>query len=570
MAPFSTHPSYLDALDNIGNECIAGPYPEFFRKFASFRSKDELCTTMNDVAELESKSGGTLRQPKSVKDVTEWFMKLMQAQVPGQKWNWVAYDTPAATPWVVGTNFIMIPQLNDGDELHAGAICHLASETETYQAALVHLYCMASEVFQAQNLRHFLHGILFFQSTIEFWVIDRSGMYASEALDATQDYTQIMGTVLAFKYLTPSSLGAGDVLKKISGKTLCTFHMPDKTLFVQEKPITARDWFGDGLCCFLAHEENESRPTHLVKFKWRNLFKGKEEEIFDIMKEKNVEGVPKLLYSTKIVDTAQLRAGLRHQPYRRLLEDGSELEKGSGLARYSERTDSPFRNRTCVALVFKPICKPLSTFRDTLELLSVLRDAVQTHRTLLQTANILHRDISDGNILILEVTRKGLLIDFDIAMDLSKNTPTGNSIGGTGEFMAAGLMNKDPHTYRHDLEAFFYVLLQVITCDKGDLPENSRFQRWAVEDWDMARDARIEDMKGNGLEGLLNEWGAEYAGCKGLARQLWRLLFKDDKEIFLGTDTSVEGTNALYDGFLEAFDNTIAVLRQRAETASAE
>lgn len=173
-----------------------------------------------------------------------------------------------------------------------------------------------------------------------------------------------------------------------------------------------------------------------------NGFKGKEEEIFRVVQEKNISGTVELLHHAKLVDAAQLRAGLRHQPYRDLLPDGSDLGTGQGIQRYSERTNSPFRNRILMCLIFSPIGQPLSTFRDKAELLSVLRDAVQTHRALLQQGNILHRDISDENILIPETTRSGMLIDFDVAMDLSKDAPTGNSITGTDGSMAAGLRER--------------------------------------------------------------------------------------------------------------------------------
>lgn len=68
-------------------------------------------------------------------------------------------------------------------------------------------------------------------------------------------------------------------------------------------------------------------------------------------------------------------------------------------------------------------------------------------------------------------------------------------------------------------------------------------------------------MAADNLERLLDEWSPDYAHCKDLARELWCLLFRDKHQIFLGTDVSTEGTNALYDGFTKAFGETIAKLR---------
>lgn len=300
--------------------------------------------------------------------------------------------------------------------------------------------------------------------------------------------------------------------------------------------------------------------------KWRNSFKSKEEEIFKVVRDKGITNVASLVHHDSIRSTAELRAGLRHQACRNLLESGQESHRGRGFEKYSVQSDFSFCNRTCMCFVFTPIGLPLSTFRGPAELLVVLRDAIQAHRDLLQKANILHRDVSNGNILIDETTRRGMLIDFDVAMDLSQRTPTGKSIAGTLQYMAAGLMKKDPHTYRHDLESFFYVLLNVATWNEGRLPPGSRLMRWAADDdWEKAAETRVEDMSRQNFALLLAEWDQDFKVCKELAWALWRLLFKDGDELFWGTDTSKEATDALYDGFLGHLTRQVLIIKAKAE-----
>jgi serine/threonine protein kinase len=79
------------------------------------------------------------------------------------------------------------------------------------------------------------------------------------------------------------------------------------------------------------------------------------------------------------------------------------------------------------------------------------------HNTLLT----LHRDISYNNILLHPSGFSGFLIDFDLAIYISRQTNSGSSHRtGTYDFMAIDiLLGRSPHTALHDLESFFYVLL---------------------------------------------------------------------------------------------------------------
>jgi serine/threonine protein kinase len=84
-------------------------------------------------------------------------------------------------------------------------------------------------------------------------------------------------------------------------------------------------------------------------------------------------------------------------------------------------------------------------------------------QSLLEEGRILHRDISENNIIIAEATTegdpKGMLIDVDLAKELD-SVPSGASHRtGTMRFMAIELLQGKGHTYRHDLESFFYVFI---------------------------------------------------------------------------------------------------------------
>ncbi|KAG9217707.1 hypothetical protein CCMSSC00406_0003604 [Pleurotus cornucopiae] len=90
-------------------------------------------------------------------------------------------------------------------------------------------------------------------------------------------------------------------------------------------------------------------------------------------------------------------------------------------------------------------------------------DIVECHHAATKYGRILHRDISENNLLW---TRRangvfGVLNDWDLATPINAKCGTTNHRTGTGPFMALELLDKVPpvHLYRHDLESLFYVLI---------------------------------------------------------------------------------------------------------------
>ena len=69
-------------------------------------------------------------------------------------------------------------------------------------------------------------------------------------------------------------------------------------------------------------------------------------------------------------------------------------------------------------------------YRSVRELLEALRDAIRGHKSLLEDGRILHRDISENNIIITQAATegdpKGMLIDLDLAKELD-SLPSGAS-----------------------------------------------------------------------------------------------------------------------------------------------
>ncbi|KAH9960891.1 hypothetical protein BC827DRAFT_1376549 [Russula dissimulans] len=121
-------------------------------------------------------------------------------------------------------------------------------------------------------------------------------------------------------------------------------------------------------------------------------------------------------------------------------------------------------------LVLKTLGRPLNTFRSTRQLCEAIRDAIEAHTAAYEKAQILHRDVSAGNILIAD-DGSGMLIDWDLSKKVIKDVDEkarSHSRTGTWQFISISRLcdpSIRPHEVSDDLESFFWVLLyEVVKC----------------------------------------------------------------------------------------------------------
>jgi serine/threonine protein kinase len=204
------------------------------------------------------------------------------------------------------------------------------------------------------------------------------------------------------------------------------------------------------------------------------------------------------------------------------------------------------------------------------ELLEVLRDLVKALRSLYVDARIIHRDIAIKNLIITSQhsadSPKGVLIDFDLALDLNNVRAVEPLVGSDG-FMAIGILSGRPHTYRHDLESLFYVFLWIAIGNdhKHDdaydilegIPKTSRLWKWCSMDFRSVGREKAADMSPEGFLGILGEFSADFAPLRDLAKELHALIFPlRNGQIFTGTETEQVAVNRLYDGMADAFNRS--------------
>ncbi|KAF5139517.1 hypothetical protein E5D57_003313 [Metarhizium anisopliae] len=250
------------------------------------------------------------------------------------------------------------------------------------------------------------------------------------------------------------------------------------------------------------------------------------------------------------------------------------VREPEGTSLIQQDQDLPYNNRIFRVLAISPAGRSISQFKSVAELLEGLRDAIKVHRSLFMDGKILHRDISENNIILTDPGKadgfKGMLIDLDLAKEEGTNPSGARHRTGTMEFMAIEVLLGISHTYRHDLESFFYVLIWQCARRGWTLLGKSRhvgesmLTDWYSGSYQKIANTKLGHMikaenKGFGL--VLKEFPSEFDCVKPLCRELRRILFPiHDGDLFTGTP---QEPKILYDPMINAFEEVLADIGQR-------
>jgi len=243
---------------------------------------------------------------------------------------------------------------------------------------------------------------------------------------------------------------------------------------------------------------------------------------------------------------------------------------------FASNLEGTFDNRIFRCLVVYPAGRAIHDFDRSVpslpaikELLEALHDAIKAHRSLYLVGNILHRDISENNIIMTDPEKadgfKGMLIDLDLAKEVDIGRSGARHRTGTMEFMAIEVLLGYSHTYRHDLESFFYVLIwQCARRGWGEeWPKDSLLTKWYTGSYREIANAKFGNMSksetaGLAFENILDEFPPLFDCVKPLCRTIRDILFPYGNGLFIGTPPDPE---RLYGPTIKAFDDAIAEMK---------
>ncbi|KAF8870341.1 hypothetical protein CPB85DRAFT_751416 [Mucidula mucida] len=224
-----------------------------------------------------------------------------------------------------------------------------------------------------------------------------------------------------------------------------------------------------GRCTYIVNAESETRWPDMklvVKITWSPTDRTSEATFVERIREEAaaqnadwvLDHVPNILHS---------------QDFERL-----PGEVGCGLAaflndpstRYADGRRFTYENRVLRVSVHEKLCK-LSEASSVVDYAQIFFDVLQVHRWIYDHARILHRDISQGNIMwhIRRGRICGVLNDFDLSSFRDSTSPSSKQRTGTRPFMArefhASPDAPPVHLYRHDLESLFYVMFILVIAN---------------------------------------------------------------------------------------------------------
>ncbi|WPJ60401.1 hypothetical protein SMAC4_13264 [Sordaria macrospora] len=279
--------------------------------------------------------------------------------------------------------------------------------------------------------------------------------------------------------------------------------------------------------------------------------------------------------SSSATDTVS-RSNKRQRSDSQKLNRKLSIQPSSSTSKTKPALSTPsedlWEDRIYSCLVISPAGRVISEFTDIKQLLESMRDAIKAHQSLFVAGNILHRDISPNNIIITDPETadgfKGMLIDLDMAKAQSSGPSGARQITGTIQFMAIEVLRNIDHTYRHDLESFFYVLLWMCArqswyngfSGNKKAPQESVFQRWEIGSFSQIAMNKEGDMYVSGLQRIVNEFPEKLDKVKPLCMRIRKILFPYDKDASVNIGTPAGEPDQLYKPIIAAYDEAISEL----------
>ncbi|KAJ4228168.1 hypothetical protein NW759_004248 [Fusarium solani] len=389
-----------------------------------------------------------------------------------------------------------------------------------YHQGIRELYRCAREVFRSQPTRLFVHGYFVYGSSLERWVFDRSGMYCSGSTPfdpnsiwpGTIMNQLIVDVVKNYQWMSDIELGVNPSVRYDGIGSFIPAHgyYPQPKLSLERTPLVHPPKIVSRCTICYRARMFGSEYEYVVKFSWRSRSRSPEEEMLRLAKQRNVQGVVRLV-SYHVVDKSsnlcQRLQLIRHRDFPR-----------------ADPATTPSRDLDMSCLVVIPSERPISKFDDIPELLEAFRDALKAHRCLYIDGGILHRDISTGNIIIpdieIEGEPRGMLIDLDLSKEVADLSATSEQVVGTKPFMSIDLMKHGQHSCLHDLDSFFFVFLWVVICRDDEPSPESVLDGWSDGSFDHLARRKAKDISLDNFHVLVSEFPPLFKCLSRLAYEL--------------------------------------------------
>ncbi|KAJ2609937.1 hypothetical protein EV177_004215 [Coemansia sp. RSA 1804] len=322
--------------------------------------------------------------------------------------------------------------------------------------------------------------------------------------------------------------------------------------------------FGRHTQCFLASPKNVNDRHVVIKDSWplvvgrdgENLEKFNEVEHLKLIDEKLRSNYKGVLYSKIVMaGTVRIKHGPKEIPDETFAIFADDSAKEYGCRRSHQR------------IVLDTYGEHLKTLKNENELIMVLADAMLCHNTILEKCKLLHRDISDNNILVVRNSHnessaktkdlqnslakdpsscrpvRGLLIDFDYAALVEPDSGCSgrDHRSGTLPFMSIHNLSGESgrRTALDDWESLLYLACWLGTFGitrkdrrKAVVHENAPIRKWRSWNMSIAADSKRTSMdsKRSFLAHIVKHINGKYPLLRDFVIEIHKKLFLYKKD----------------------------------------
>lgn len=431
----------------------------------------------------------------------------------------------------------------------------------------------AREVFRTQD-RRFVLGFTLCGSMMRLWQFDRSGSSGSASFDINIDGLQFIRILLGFYLMNNEQLGFDPTVQHLeNGERYIDIFRADRTerLTILGEIRKHPAIVGRATTCWRVHcDEGNSSKDLVVKDSWQYVERPEEGELIKEATEKGVCNIARYYHHETVqindkdddifgnVRRGSMQAGGRTNFREKIATDSlasasnSQEKTTRSKSRYQTESrkrkssptpilSDPKRPRSSLSTTYPEpsnlnrvhrrvvTCSPGTPIDEAPSCLTIINGfigAISGHESLYNHARILHRDISIGNIMLNEAKDDGFLIDFDLAIKLDREEPSGaKTRTGTKVFMSIGALFGDDHTFMHDLESFFWVLFWICIHCLGpkELGKVEHRKVHSFEKWNYAEPRELAKLKSGEMSHFYRNQTPYTEYCKPLVSCLVKL-----------------------------------------------
>ncbi|KAH9875489.1 hypothetical protein J1614_004310 [Plenodomus biglobosus] len=395
----------------------------------------------------------------------------------------------------------------------------------------------AKEVFAAQDSRRFVLCFTLCGSIMRLWSFDRLGGIASAPFDINTEGLQFVSVMLGFLWMDEERLGYDPTIIAVGNKRYFEIERAERKerLVIDQVIKRVACVAGRATTCWTAHAEDDPGTPLVVKDSWQYPEREEEGELLHEATRKKVVNVARYYHheTVRVRDrdddiTTSVRKGLditkatnykaaMSTPlssttgplvWRRSSSSTAGMKRSSSSAGllllpskriYQNSLPQPMiMNRIHRRVIVRDYGKPIYKASSPTRLLAAFERCIEGYESLHTRGGMLQRDISLNNLLVNEDEENpswpAFLIDLDMAIKEQREKSSG-ALGRTGTraFMAIGvLLNDEQHSFMHDLESFFWVLLWI--CIHYDGPGqaigSTMFEMWNYESSEQLADLK--------------------------------------------------------------------------------